>query len=298
MNRLRDAGILFSDIAGSSRLYETLGDITAMVVVRKTILLLKGVTCSFNGAVVQTIGDEVMACFGSVDDMFDAAVSMQTQVSKSDFCQNDTKICLRIGFHFGELIQSGNQFFGEVVNTAAHLARIAKAGQIVTTAEAVKRLSGPRRLLIRDLDYLAVKGRSGGLHVIEIVYEVSGERTMLNLGRPLSPLAVRARLRLTYRGENSVYDGSKSVAAGRDSANDVVVFSPKASRRHAVFEPRGDKWILIDRSANGTFVSFDPRRSLMVHCSELALYESGLLGLGEDCSAAGRECVSFALLPT
>jgi len=298
MGRRRETGILFGDIAGSSRLYEILGDTAAMAVVRKTILLLREITHNYNGTVVQTIGDEVMACFDDVNDMFDAAISMHSQVSKKDFGRNGTKICLRIGFHFGELVQSGPQFFGEVVNTAAHLARIAKAGQILTTAEAAERLSSPRCLLVRDLDYFAVKGRSGGLHAIEVMCENPGERTTLNLGRPIVPLGVSVRVRLSYHGEILICDGSKSVTTGRDSVNDVVVFSPKASRRHAVLEPRGDKWVLIDRSANGTFVSFDPKRSLTVHCGELVLYESGLLGLGEDCSAAGRECVSFALLPT
>ncbi|HEX2555779.1 MAG TPA: adenylate/guanylate cyclase domain-containing protein [Microvirga sp.] len=297
MGQLQEAGILFSDIAGSSRLYEDLGDAIAQHLVEQCCALQKDIVEECGGIVVKTIGDEVMAAFPKPEGMFDAATAMQRETERMAVPSDRARVRLRIGGHFGPVLSINGDYFGETVNTAAHLARIAKAEQIVTTQELADRLDAGRRLAIRDIDHLPVKGRSQGLHAVEVMWREKEERTVFSLDRPIMPQGPRSRLRIEHFGEEWTFDGSRSVTIGRDPGNDIVVLTGATSRKHATIELRGDKWVLVDRSANGTIVRFGARSALRLHCEETILHESGTIGMGQDPLQAGPGCVTFSVLP-
>src|SRR3954466_885283 len=69
----RNVCVLFADVAGSTRLYETLGDKQALAAIDKCIERMSGVTRIYRGRVIKTIGDEVMAVFETAEDGMQAA---------------------------------------------------------------------------------------------------------------------------------------------------------------------------------------------------------------------------------
>jgi class 3 adenylate cyclase len=292
-----EAGILFSDVAGSSRLYEAIGNAAALPLVEKYCSMQMEVATKHRGAVVKTIGDEIMAAFPDVISMFDAAVDMQLGAEQLALSPAPAAIQLHIGFYYGAVVQVANDYFGESVNTAAHLARIAKAQQIVTAMDVADRLDGLRRLAVRDLAYFPVKGRYGGLHTVEIMWGQMQDRTVFSPGRVIVPRRAKSLLKLEHCGTEWVFDGQKSITIGRDAANDIVVPTNVTSRKHAFIEVRGDKWVLVDRSANATFVSMGSAQVLHLHCEEVILQESGIMRLGHHAAPSEPGCISFTLLP-
>ncbi len=81
MKNNQQLAIMFADIAGSTQLYETVGNSQAREATSRCIALLSQVTLKYQGSVIKTIGDEVMCTFPSSDQAARAAVNMQESVS-------------------------------------------------------------------------------------------------------------------------------------------------------------------------------------------------------------------------
>jgi class 3 adenylate cyclase len=92
--------ILFADVAGSTRLYEKLGDGRARMVVSGAVGVMSDVTRRHSGQVIKTIGDEVMSIFRSADQAADAAAEMQDAIGTST-ARQEHPLAIRVGFHHG-----------------------------------------------------------------------------------------------------------------------------------------------------------------------------------------------------
>src|SRR5438045_6122588 len=76
-----EVAILFADVVGSTRLYDTMGDLRARDMVAICIDVMRGATEQRQGTVIKTMGDEVMATFPTADAALNAAAQMQQQIS-------------------------------------------------------------------------------------------------------------------------------------------------------------------------------------------------------------------------
>jgi adenylate cyclase len=79
---------------------------------------------------------------------------------------------------------------------------------------------------------------------------------------------------------------------GRDATTDLVVPDRMASRTHCVIERRQDKFVLVDRSANGTYLSIDGDREMCLRREEMLLRNHGFIALGQS-KATATELVEF-----
>src|SRR4051812_32939762 len=120
MDEARHATVLFADVSGSTKLYESEGDKVAMMAITNCLDQLRQSAEASGGRVVKTIGDEVMVVFPTPDAAALAASSMQSAIDGLP-AVGATKLAVRIGFHCGPVIQSGNDLFGDTVNLAARL---------------------------------------------------------------------------------------------------------------------------------------------------------------------------------
>ena len=120
--------LLFTDLQGSTALYERVGDAKAYNIVREHFALLAGIVRDHDGAVVKTIGDAVMASFDDPADAVKAALAMQARIA-------DKHLVLKVGVHAGAgVIVSLNDrldYFGSTVNMAARLQGQSRGGDIV-----------------------------------------------------------------------------------------------------------------------------------------------------------------------
>ncbi|MEO5365171.1 MAG: FHA domain-containing protein [Magnetococcus sp. WYHC-3] len=274
--------ILFADIAGSTRLYETLGDARAREITSTCLDLLKRITVQYSGTVIKTIGDEVMVTFPSADRAGRAAVSMQEDVTDA-FMHSGTQVRVRIGFHFGEVILENGDVFGDAVNLAARMAAQAKAEQIITTGETLERLAPDLQQNSRVLISTQVKGKEKAIDICEITWGEEEELTVMG-GMGGSAAGQSATQEVTFRFEsNEVKVGEKnpSVTMGRGSNNTIMVPDHMASRSHVRIEYRRGKVFLVDQSTNGTYVTTSQGQITFVHREEHQMEGSGVVGLGQ-----------------
>ncbi|HUW38920.1 MAG TPA: adenylate/guanylate cyclase domain-containing protein [Rhodocyclaceae bacterium] len=257
------ASILFSDVSGSTRMYEVQGDVAAQRMIDRALHEMSRIVANKSGRVIKTLGDEVMALFSDPGDALWAACDMQQAMHERGNRPSLLPVSLHIGIHSGAVIVEGGDAFGDAVNIAARITSLAKPEQILTTAETIK-AAGSRTLPnFRRLATIPLRGREAPVELREILWTNPDpdagidELTVLE-GMPssLARTADVPALTLSSRGNSlEVSRLRPRIAIGRDPASDLVVSDPLASRTHAVIEMRGDKFILIDQSSNGTYVT-------------------------------------------
>lgn len=288
--------VMFVDISSSSRLYKELGDAAAVRRVRRCLSQLCQVVDTYNGRVIKNMGDGMMCDFGTADQALVAAEAMQVAVSADD---GETNLSIHIGCHLGQVIENAGDLFGDTVNIAARIASIAGAGKIITTQQTVEALFPALRMKVRPLDRVSVKGQTDPVAVFEYLWGEHQDVTIV--ARPAADAANghRVRLRLA-RGEEEVWldQSSKpcSILLGRHSECEVTVSDPAASRQHATIEMRGDKFVLVDHSANGTYVAWEATETCLKR-EEMILPPRGRLGLGSSTSAEGVTVLAFSREP-
>jgi class 3 adenylate cyclase len=285
--------VLFADIAGSTKLYEVLGDATAKAMIDEALVEMTAVTARHAGRVIKTIGDEVMCVFDGADRGFIAATDMQNRIDKLPVV-NGAKRRIRVGFHAGTVIEENGDVFGDTVNTAARMAGLAKGMQIITTRTTVDMLSPALRMGTRDIAALAVKGKADDLAVCEVIWQEGDDLTMtapsVSLPQSQSVLVLR------HTGREIVMNQLRpAVSLGRDASGDIVIADPKASRNHARIERRRDKFFLADQSTNGTFVTFTGEAELSLRREELMLRGSGIIVFGHSAAESSAETLEFTV---
>ena len=286
--------VLFVDICGSTRLYESLGDEAASRQVMRCLELLRSRVEEGSGRVIQRVGDELMCLFDTADSALDAARVMQEYVMSQADELDTPALAIRVGCHFGPVIERDGDLFGDCVNVAARAAAFAEAGQVITTEQTVAELSGVLRDRVRPLGRFAVKGKRDDLTMYELIWQDSDEHTTAT-GTRTGGLGRATQLVLRYAGEELSFDSSDrpTLMLGRDATCDVVIANPKASRRHARIEARREKFVLIDQSVNGTYVSIAGDDEIALRHEELILYAYGQISFGRRAVDEDSELLRF-----
>jgi hypothetical protein len=100
--------IMFTDLKGSTELYDALGDATAYNLVRDHFSFLSDRVQRNHGFIVKTVGDAVMAAFSRPDHAVRAALAIQDDVASFNSARggaaNATPITLKLGLHAGPCI--------------------------------------------------------------------------------------------------------------------------------------------------------------------------------------------------
>jgi len=131
---IRQVTLLFTDLKGSTAMYERLGDLNAYALVREHFALLGATVQQHSGAIVKTIGDAVMAVFSRPTDAVSAALDILGEIERYNSEHGDPSIILKIGAHCGPSIavtlNENLDYFGQTVNVAARVQSLADAGEI------------------------------------------------------------------------------------------------------------------------------------------------------------------------
>jgi class 3 adenylate cyclase len=286
--------ILFADVCGSTKLYETLGDSIARDTVAKCVSIMGEETQRQTGRVVKTIGDEVMSVFEDSNAAADAAAGMQERISSGLVVQGKS-IAIRVGFHFGPVIvETDGDVYGDAVNTAARMAGQAKAGQILTTAATVDLMSDTWKASTRQIDRAVVKGKKDEIDMIEILWQREDVTRMSTSFKPAAAAVKKAKLMLRYRDQSvEVNESNSSVVMGRADESDLVVKNTLISRLHARIEYRKGNFVLVDQSINGTYVRTSGGEELFVRRDNYPIKGSGIIGLGQRLAPESPDAISF-----
>lgn len=132
---------LFTDLRGSTELYERVGDLVAFDLVRAHFKVLHDIVASEAGAVVKTIGDAVMATFPTPDRAVAAALRMREAMRDLNSSNGKEDLLLKIGVHEGPCIavtlNDRQDYFGQTVNIASRVQGLANSRSIFATGTVV-----------------------------------------------------------------------------------------------------------------------------------------------------------------
>lgn len=275
-----EVAILFADVVGSTQMYDKFGDTKASETVARCLDVMKDSTYQFNGTVIKTIGDEIMATFPTVDEAMGAASLMQKGLS-GDLDDGGIPVSIRIGCHFGPVVQEQNDIFGAAVHTANRMTSQAKAKQIIISGTTVEQMGPEWRAQTRQIDVATVRGRIDEVALFELLWQPEEATSMLPTIDWESRAEGANKLTLSFRGITVVIDDQKKGASmGRADDNELVVKGNLISRIHARVEKRRGKFILIDQSTNGTFLENASGDETFVRRDSTELTGEGIIGLG------------------
>jgi adenylate cyclase len=289
--------VVFADVVGSTKLYEALGDTLAKRMVDECIDVMRTVVAHYQGRVIKTIGDEVMCVLPTADSGCLAAMDMQNKIEIIPE-MSGVKRAIRVGFHFGPVIEADNDVFGDTVNLAARMSGLAKAKQIITTRATVEMMSPMLRTSTRRLAAISVKGKADDVETYEVLWQTGDDLTAMATvtGDDVVTTNV-AKLSLRHGTRELVLDtSSSSIVVGRDESCQISVADRMASRHHARIERRRDKFYLIDQSTNGTFVLADGEQEITLRREEMMLRGTGVIALGRSVGTSLDETVRFTVL--
>ena len=130
---------LFTDLKGSTQLYDRVGDLVAYDLVRAHFRALSEIVAAEAGAIVKTIGDAVMATFATPDRALAAALRMREAVARLG--GEHGELLLKIGIHEGPCLavtlNERQDYFGQTVNIAARVQGLATSRAIFATGPVV-----------------------------------------------------------------------------------------------------------------------------------------------------------------
>jgi hypothetical protein len=205
---------------------------------------------------------------------------------------------IRIGFHYGDVIQEAADVFGDTVNIAARVAAITRASQIMTTQAVIDTLPAELIDKTRRLMRAELKGKQEQIEIFLVIWE-RDEMMSTRIGIPAyrkSPENIDELL-LSYRDQKlTVNKERRSVLLGRGDTCDIVVHNEFASRQHLRIELRqGGKFIITDQSTNGTFLHLNNGNTVRLAREEMILQGNGHISLGHLLTENQIELVEFAI---
>ena len=159
---------LFTDLKGSTELYERVGDLVAYDLVRAHFRILNEIVATERGAVVKTIGDAIMATFPTPGRAMAAALRMREALKELK-----NELLLKIGIHEGPCLavslNDRPDYFGRTVNIAARVQGLATSRAIFATTPVVA--DSEASMLLKSIGFAATpekRSLRGIAHQIEI----------------------------------------------------------------------------------------------------------------------------------
>jgi class 3 adenylate cyclase len=167
---------LFTDLKGSTQLYERVGDLAAYDLVRHHFRVLNEIVASEAGAVVKTIGDAVMATFQTPDHGLSAALRMRDAMQKINTERGSEDLLLKIGIHEGPCLavtlNDRQDYFGQTVNMAARVQSLASSRSIFATSSIVEDAQSSKLLASSGLHPVQQRAALRGITDDMLVYEI------------------------------------------------------------------------------------------------------------------------------
>jgi len=288
---------MFADVAGSTAMYENMGDDLARERISKALNALISISRRYNGNLVKTIGDEILVYFTDIDMAVYAAKAIQ-EAMEDDRSPETIGVSIRIGMQYGSAILESDDIFGDTVNVAARVASMAKARQILCTQEIAFQVKNAELSNnMRPYDRLRVKGRNEQLDVYLFTWEQEGDITNMATASSFTNPAryeQAQKLILNYEGKpHTISVDTASYILGRGKDCELIIKGDLISRYHSKIEHRRGKFIITDQSTNGTFVCTSEGQDVFLRREEFTLFGSGHISLGKKVDLADENVIQF-----
>lgn len=289
--------VVFADVVGSTGLFEQMGDINASQLMSGLTTLLGTVFEQHQGRVVKLLGDGVFAVFPDAGSAVTACMLLQSRFQTDPIIPlgRTTPIQMQMGVESGELVEIGGDYFGDAVNSAARLADLAGADQILTTQNVWDALMPGQRPSLRSLGPMQLRGKAQTTHIYRVEWQTGRDLDATAVGASMYVPAKHQALALTMQGRTRVFEMTTTgITIGRATDATLPVLDPRVSRIHATIRRRGTQIVLADVSSFGTWVYFGSQtEAVALRRSECFLVGYGQISLGCKMDADKAPLVAF-----
>jgi predicted ATPase/class 3 adenylate cyclase len=160
---------LFTDIEGSTRLWEEHGDAMAVALARHDEILNQAVAQA-GGSVLKTTGDGLIAVFDSVSDSLSAAIDSQSGLEQEPWGATGP-LLVRMGIHTGDTESREGDYFGPAMNRAARIMAAGHGGQVLVSGTASASGNLPPGVQLRDLGMHRLKDLTEPEHLYQVIHD-------------------------------------------------------------------------------------------------------------------------------
>ena len=167
----RQVTVLFSDIKDSTAFFASRGDIEGRLMVQMHNNLLFPIIKKYQGWIVKTIGDAIMAGFD--DPLMAVRASAEMQQTLYDYNQAariSEQIHIRMGINTGAGIVEAQDIFGDVVNVAARVESLCEPDQILISSAVYEAVRKTDDIICRAVSPIQAKGIPGGLRLFRVIW--------------------------------------------------------------------------------------------------------------------------------
>jgi class 3 adenylate cyclase len=284
--------VLFADISDHTKLFVEYEAAVAARMVRTCLDLMIEAVREAQGAVVEEVGDEVLAWFDDPEKAALAASRIQVTTKTGHLRGRFPRpMRVRAAFAHGPVLRDERGIAGQTVILAHRLLEAANVGQILVDRATKDRLPPLYQTLTRPFATRVLKGLRDLIEIHELVWDV--EKTQV-LGPPRTVATGAAGVVLEYEGETRRVDRDhQEVVIGRDETCGLRVQGDSVSRHHVRVRWEGDKVVVEDKSTNGTAVEPDGAAARRLHRQVVPLTGSGTLRLGDPAASAAVAVVRY-----
>ncbi len=168
--------VMFTDLVGSTKMTEELGDLGAQQVVRTHNAIVRNALAAYHGREVKHTGDGIMAVYSNAANAVASTMVMQQEFAKNNGIPGNPPVRVRIGLNAGQAVEEEDDFFGTTVQLSARVCDKADADQIFIT-QAVKDLVTGHAIQFKPAGDFDMKGISKPVPVFEVVWNAQLQAT-------------------------------------------------------------------------------------------------------------------------
>jgi len=291
--------VVFADLVGSTGIFERLGDQTAGHFVTQLTSALGKTFEQHKGRVVKLLGDGLFVVFPREADALAACVEIQEQLQDKPVYAGGrgNPIQMQMGIEAGEVVEIDGDCYGDAVNSAARLADLAGADQILTTHRVRDALPRLQRDKLRSLGPLYLRGKSETTEVFRVEWRADRDSDATVMGGFMPRVGKERVLELAAEGKTlRLASQREKLTLGRANAASLVLNDARVSRVHATVEWRGGQFVVSDTSSFGTWVYLgNQTEPLVLRRTECYLVGKGQISLGCERDAEHAPLVAFTV---
>ncbi|GEM_PF-895370 len=161
--------VMFTDLVGSTKMTQELGDVGAQQVVRTHNAIVRNALAAYHGREVKHTGDGIMAVFSNAANAVASTMVMQQELAKHNAAQGNLPVKVRIGLNAGAAVEEEDDFFGTTVQLSARVCDKADSEQIFVT-QSVRDLVTGHSIQFRDAGNFEMKGIEKPVPVYEVAW--------------------------------------------------------------------------------------------------------------------------------
>ena len=293
------ATVVFADLVGSTGIFERLGDETAGRFVTQLTTALSKTFEEHNGRVVKLLGDGLFVVFPAEGDAMQACVAIQKRLQeKPVYPGGEGKpVQMQMGIEAGEVVEIDGDCYGDAVNSAARLADLAGAEQILTTQRVREQLPPMQKDQLRTLGPMYLRGKNEATEVFRVEWQARHDADETVMGVSMFKAAKSSQLELSALGQTlRLLPMGEKLTLGRATTASLSINDSRVSRVHATVEWKGGHFILGDNSSFGTWVYMgNQSEPVILRRTDCYLVGQGQISLGCERDAESAPLVMFSV---